>query len=138
MVFPSGTSSEVVISVPASVAFFRPAQRFDDADCSCAAIEPAASRTSPIVKYLNGNASQEVRAAVAARSEELSTIPTSTRPSNKNKSLYLKVWVERPSLIRLRFHAAVQKPRIFLSHPLTGGVEALAPAQELSLLRMQR
>ena len=45
--------------------------------------------------------------------------------------------MDSPSLIRLRFRAAVQKNRICLCHPLMDGPEALAQAQELSLLRMQ-
>ena len=76
MVFPAGTGSEFVISTPVSVALFKAAQRFDDLDCACAAIEHATSTRIPISEYLIRIASQDVRGRLLLRSAELSTIPT--------------------------------------------------------------
>ena len=66
MVFPDGTSSEFVISTPSIFALFRSAQRFDDSDCACAAIEHATSTTVKIFEYLIGIASLKVRTPVVA------------------------------------------------------------------------
>jgi hypothetical protein len=60
MVFPAGTGSEFVISTPLSVALFKPAQRFDDSDCACAASEHARSTRVPISENLIRIASQDV------------------------------------------------------------------------------
>jgi hypothetical protein len=80
-----------VISTPGSVAFFRPAQRFDNADCAGAAIEYDTSTTVPIFEYLIGIASQEVRAPVVAKVHgTLDYTDSPAAPAIGNKSLYFR------------------------------------------------
>jgi hypothetical protein len=89
MVFPAGTGSEFVISTPASVALFRPAQRLVDSDCACAAVEHATSTTIPIFEYLIAIASQQVRTPLIAKVRgTLDYTDSPAPPAIQNKSLY--------------------------------------------------